>query len=1436
MIRQSTLKITMTQLFVSISLLMSLVLFSAISHAEIIAADSFEDYSTGNITGNNSGSGWAAAWQAGSSSSQAQIIDVSSSPLSYTDSASNTISGGDRAIKIDKNHNEAAKRTLSQSYDDTVIYASMLIQFNGSQNNNDFLANWIESSTYTKAPNFGIKMNQGGGSGTADFFTRTKSGKEKYATNLTSGQTYFLVMKLWKTGNESSPYDRAELWVNPSTLENEPASSTSTSSAASAIKNFTHIGFRSVYLESTDSVIIDRIIYGTSWEDVVGLESRPEPIINLHFDEDSWDGTLGEVIDSSGNNNNATGINGVIAIDSSPAIIGDPGTCGYASFDGVNDYVALDNFQNLTGSFSFTAWVQSTKHSRGRIIADDDTSGFALSLNEPSPGYLRFYSRSVTPISLDTSSVVLPQNDGWYFVSIVHDAGSKRRFIYVDGVLVASDASAYSGTWPSDSGVTTIGSESNASLEGVNFAPFKGNIDEVQIFTEALTQAQIQSLMTETHACTNESTPDPAACNFVSGDYSLYGATSINLAHNITVNGQTVSSGNYSPDVAIDNTGNITTNANPSLPALNPSSFPTNTATNDEISNSDISINSSSEMFYDKIQTKNKSSITFTGGGPFHIDELNTQKEESEINFAAGTYYIRKLSLSKEKTNLNITSSPVIIHIGSSFDIDKEDININKDGNVDDFIVYLHSGATFRAQKENVDFTGLLYGPDAGGIRFDKENIDFHGLMITGNGSIEVKKEDFSLTFTEADKTAVNAILGTCDAALDHFELSYSANGLTCLPSIVTVKACANADCSSLYTESVDVTLEPATGWENNPVTISSGSASLELQHTSVEDVVVDIAATTVSPTGALQCFNGDNADPSCTINFAETGFIFDVPTLTACKTSADVTIQAVRKSNITDQCVGALTGTQSVNFWSTYLLPSTGTKSVAISGNTIDKSSPGSSVDLEFDINGEASFTVQYDDAGQLQLDASHTLTTTDGNLTIAGNDTFVSKPVALAIYSTDNSADCSAGDASCSIFKKAGESFDLDIKAACWVDNDDSDYSNNPVTANFELASIGLDHSLIAPSAGNLGSLSNASINFTTSDNGIHTVSQSVSEVGVFTFDLNPPIYFGESINTAASDNIGRFYPDHFEVTASDDGAFSDYACGTFSYSGQSFNYTTNPTLTISAYNAADTAVITQNYTGDFVKLVASDFRFTQPTTDALQTGVDGNLVLLEMSVSPASLTDNADGSLSFAFGNDSYTYRHISNSKIAPFSNAVKLEFTAINDDDGVQTQDLPISLQPSGEPIRFGRFSITNVHGSELIPLPVQIQTEYFNGANWQSNSADQCTTLNLASHFQLANTDTSAGSWQSGTTTMTVNNGSSTASLNALNSGQATLTFSAPGEDNQGYIDIRSQLSANYDWLLGDYDNDGGYDDEAQGRASFGLFKGSDNIIFRREVY
>lgn len=49
---------------------------------------------------------------------------------------------------------------------------------------------------------------------------------------------------------------------------------------------------------------------------------------------------------------------------------------------------------------------------------------------------------------------------------------------------------------------------------------------------------------------------------------------------------------------------------------------------------------------------------------------------------------------------------------------------------------------------------------------------------------------------------------------VDHFEIIHDGVALTCQPETVTLKACANADCTQLFTDPVVATLAPVSGWQ----------------------------------------------------------------------------------------------------------------------------------------------------------------------------------------------------------------------------------------------------------------------------------------------------------------------------------------------------------------------------------------------------------------------------------------------------------------------------------------------------------------------------------------------------------------------------------------------------------------------------------------------
>jgi MSHA biogenesis protein MshQ len=259
--------------------------------------------------------------------------------------------------------------------------------------------------------------------------------------------------------------------------------------------------FDGVIPESQIEDIYDNQIAGLGYNGSIRTCPGTNILANYQMDEVLWDGSSGEVLDETGNFN-ATAVNGSTTLGSLPALTGNPGTCRYGSFN--DNYVALpDSFENLQGSFTITAWINpSNLNSGSRIFADDEfnQSGYALSLGDPGNGKLRFYSRGLNPVSVDTTTSI-PINT-WSFVTAVHDSDNKTRQIYINGVAQVitggGTSNTYSGSWGTDIGVATIGGETDA---GESNNRFTGNMDEVRIYKSALSESDILAIYAETHPC-----------------------------------------------------------------------------------------------------------------------------------------------------------------------------------------------------------------------------------------------------------------------------------------------------------------------------------------------------------------------------------------------------------------------------------------------------------------------------------------------------------------------------------------------------------------------------------------------------------------------------------------------------------------------------------------------------------------------------------------------------------------------------------------------------------------------------------------------------------------------------------------------------------------------------------------------------------------------
>ena len=668
-----------------------------------------------------------------------------------------------------------------------------------------------------------------------------------------------------------------------------------------------------------------------------------------------------------------------------------------------------------------------------------------------------------------------------------------------------------------------------------------------------------------------------------------------------------------------------------------------------------------------------------------------------------------------------------------------------------------------------------------------------------------------------------NGVISTCTQGFHHLLIQHDGSALTCEPESVTVSACANTDCSTLYTGDVNVTLSP-TGWVGGDTqTISNGTGILQLRKTTAGIYTLDVSASSPAASNALVCNNAATNTNNCALTYYDSGFVYNVPDITACQSSTSFNIQAVRKDDVTQLCVPAFQNrTTNINLWTSYSNPNTGTKQIQLTHNATNTmlatSSPGTSVSLNFDANARAAVTLYYEDAGQVTLNSSFAGTGSEAGLIMTGSDAFISQPGAMYVYSGDASSDCASGDASCTVFRKTGQNFNLNVRAVC---NNGPTYTTTP---NFRVNNVALSTTNIAPAINN-GSLGVTSINFDAAANGEVVINnQTLSEVGVFTITATPPAlgYFGLTVNLGTSANIGRFTPDHFAISGVPALTNRTDIAGcldTFTYMAEDFRLA----YTLEARNSGN--IVTQNYTGGFAIL--------DPTAGFAAFNYGATFSNTDLS---GRLNNDHTGSSVFTNG-------------VASITNTMQISRTgtldgplnplaigiAANDGEGTLMSSFDLSLDGgvnthaqiiNNADIRYGRFNIENAFGPQTLNLSMTAQAQHFDGTNFVLNTNDNCTVMNSGlMGFDQWTEFLGIGDTQ----VFSLNNP-------AVLLGNSALILTAPNslntaDDNNGSVRITTTVPG---YLQYDWDGIAG-DENPAGIATFGVYRGDDRIIFWREV-
>lgn len=756
-------------------------------------------------------------------------------------------------------------------------------------------------------------------------------------------------------------------------------------------------------------------------------------------------------------------------------------------------------------------------------------------------------------------------------------------------------------------------------------------------------------------------------------------------------------------------------------------------------------------------------------------------------------------------------------------------------------------------------------------------------------GSWDLTTVTGTLTGTSSQATTLTGFgdFAIGQTTVNHYFVSNAATGVNCAAENVTIAAHNSAHSAAVAAgRTITVTaarvagaagnhgdwsLVTGTGILNNGTAddgvatyaFAAGESSvvLALKDTHVQTVNIAVTDGTATDTsGTASADAGYNQD----LGFVNSGFrVTDgggppvpatIATQTAGTASATYGLQAIRTDTNTGACVGAFASGSDVTVelasQCNNPIACIAGQNVTITNNAVSAtiaSNPNAAVtaytsrSLRFGANSQALFTLNYPDVGLISLFARYNIPlgtgAPSGNYMSGSSNQFVVKPAGFTLSSIQqtavpNLANPGAADAAGAKFIKAGEAFSVTVTARNSAGSPTPNYGQEITPETVRLASslvagLGLTNNpaLANPTAfGAFGAGVATGTTFSWGEVGIMKLTPSVSDAD----------YLGAGdVTGTTSGNVGRFIPDHFDASLNAPQFATACASGSFTYIGQPFVYATAPVITVTARNLA--GVTTQNYKGTSpaaqawwkitnTSLTSKTYTSNAGTPD--QAGVPSTDPVI-------AVTGNGIGTLTFDSGSGLILPR---STEVVPFDAEISLAINVI-DTDGVIYASNPARFGQTttgngiafstAKQMRFGRLTLGNAFGSELLDLPIPMETQYYNSSGvYVTNVADSCTTIALNNVFLSSGTATIGGAFVSGKGTLKINKPLSKVSIDLC----VDLDGASPTDPA-----CVAPTPGNKSWLQWKWSGST-YDRDPKARATFGVFKNADEFIYLRENF
>ncbi|MFG1496785.1 DUF6701 domain-containing protein [Saccharospirillum sp. HFRX-1] len=1212
----------------------------------------------------------------------------------------------------------------------------------------------------------------------------------------------------------------------------------------------------------------------------------PTPTLAWRMDEPRWNGSPGEVTDSSDNNNSGTGGGNISTV---PGFL-----CRGGEFDGVDDFIRAPSLYNaLRGDATLSFWIRTRATGNDTPYLAPGISGVEESGGTDDIFWGWLDSRGHIGLAVGNDSDGKSKqaiNDGdFHHVVLIRNASNGNYRIYIDGQLdhAGRQASGLIGTY----------FESLGRVENTNGGPtyFQGELDEVMVFEQLFSNGDVKLLYDLQRQGKNldGSDRDLSQCGgsqpFCITD-NFQGALD-NSQWQVNGNGFTPRTQGGRLRLT-DDAANRATSATllqrfPSAGNRIQVEFDFYAYTNNDDAADGVAI---------VLSDASRAPVAGGYGGSLGYAQNNNANEDGFLGgwLGAGIDIFGNYANATEGRQGGVGQRPNSVSVrGSGEGRSGYAYLAGTAANLSPALLTGRNNAQrYRLTVDHSNGSQALVSvyrdANKDGI-FDRLVGPFDALTHPGQSAIPAEML-LTLTGSTGGSSATHEIdnLEVCatraepyEPEIHHFELVRSrATGLTCEPLAVAVRACLDAQCSSQYSKPFDIQLN-ANGPINRSVSgddINSGDR-LNLWLSNAGDYSLSVANSTPATTNAsaLKCFIGTTAQANCNVTMKDTGLRFfdpddsdqsSLPLIDLVAGAArNISVQAVETDPGTRLCQGIFDDGETLDFsiGSRCSDPATclAGEQVVLDGTNLpnpqDKiaGAERTSVALTFNTDSTASFEVMAPDVGKQPLLMSFELNDPDSDpsaITVISDQIDLRvRPAALQIVTVEGSGRTPGLNESVAdlldenYFEIAGAPFSVTLAGL--------DIEGEP-TASFGrttvMPEVTWSSDLRAPSAGLAGAIAPKiseadQWSATDDDNQLQTTGVSYSEVGVTALSGKIESYLDTDGVADVSVEInerplGRFVPAWLSVSQEGLAQWSEH---TYRYQGQPGDLS-GLSLNIVAKDYAGLPLA--NYDGDLFRF-GTDFSGSITRLDSQNTtgaALQYNSDDLDWQRDEDDVDYDADTAAQLDLADVELTWPR----KTLPDANDVsqkidrlRLSPAALTDSDGVcykpngdaEEACAPFDFELSEVQLHYGRLNADPRASGTTTQVILPVWVEPLTAVDPDQEPAFTFNDL-VTADGQTSNTELT-GLIADGVCRLDGENdvadcaaiaAGATGQLSGLTSGQGYFTVAGNGAI--GVVGVRARVP---NWLSWDWDDDSSTDEN--GPASmlyFGQYTGRPPLLFQ----